>query len=99
MLIDGQVSIRNKEINRNSGEIAQLKRGDIFGEMTVFAGTPRSATIQSIGKMDVLEINRQSISELIEEEPESIESFGHLNQCSPSPARSTQAPIESNNET
>ena len=78
MLIDGQVSSRNKEINRNSSEIAQLKRGDIFGEMTVFAGTPRSATIQSIGKVDVLEVNRQSIAELIEEEPELIESFGQL---------------------
>ena len=78
MLIDGQVSIRNKQINRNSSEIAQLKCGDIFGEMTVFAGTPRSATIQSIGKVDVLEVNRQSIAELIEEEPELIESFGQL---------------------
>ena len=64
MLIDGHVSIRSKEIQRNSSEIAQLKRGDIFGEMTVFAGTPRSATIQSIGKVDVLEVNRQAIAEL-----------------------------------
>ena len=78
MLIDGHVSIRSKEIQRNSSEIAQLKRGDIFGEMTVFAGTPRRATIQSIGKVDVLEVNRQAIAELIEEEPELIESFGRL---------------------
>ena len=78
MLIDGHVSIRNTEITRNSTEIAQLNRGDIFGEMTVFAGTPRSATIQSIGKVDVLEVSRQAIAELIEEEPELMESFGQL---------------------
>ena len=78
MLMDGHVSIWSKEIRRNSSEIAQLKRGDIFGEMTVFAGTLRSATIQSISKVDVLEITRQTIAELIEEEPGLIESFGRL---------------------
>ena len=78
MLIDGHVSIRNTAITRNSTEIAQLNRGDIFGEMTVFAGTPRSATIQSIGKVDVLEVSRQAIAELIEEEPELMDSFGQL---------------------
>ena len=78
MLMDGHVSIRSKEIRRTSSEIAQLKRGDIFGEMTVFTGTPRSATIQSISKVDVLEVNRQAIAELIEEEPGLIESFGRL---------------------
>ena len=46
--------------------------------MTVFAGTPRSATIQSISKVDVLEVSRQAIAELIEEQPELLDSFGQL---------------------
>ena len=78
MLIDGHVSIRTTEITRNNTEIARLNRGDIFGEMTVFAGTPRSATIQSISKVDVLEVSRQAIAELIEEQPELLDSFGQL---------------------
>ena len=78
MLIDGHVSIRNPAIAQNSKEIAQLQCGDIFGEMTVFAGTPRSATIQSLGKVDVLEVHRQAIAEVIEEEPGLIETFGQL---------------------
>ena len=78
MLIDGNVSIRKPAIAQNNSEIARLKSGDIFGEMTAFAGTPRSATVQSIGKVDVLEIERQAIAELIEEEPGLIETFGKM---------------------
>ena len=78
MLIEGQVSIHKPAISRQSGGIAQLQRGDIFGEMTVFTDTPRSATIQSISKVDLLEVSRQAIAELIEEEPGLIERFGQL---------------------
>ena len=46
--------------------------------MTVFTGTTRSATIQSISKVDLLEVSRQAIAELIDEEPGLIERFGQL---------------------
>jgi CRP-like cAMP-binding protein len=58
--------------------VAQLRRGDIAGEMTVFTGTPRSATIKSICNVDLLEVNREAIAELIEEEPILIERFSQL---------------------
>ena len=78
MLINGHVSIREPSSPHEYAEIAQLQRGDIFGEMTVFTGTTRSATIQSISKVDLLEVNRQAIAELIDEEPDLIERFGQL---------------------
>ena len=46
--------------------------------MTVFTGTTRSATIQSISKVDLLEVSRHAIAELIDEEPDLIERFGQL---------------------
>ena len=78
MLINGHVSIRKPSSPHEYAEIAQLQRGDIFGEMTVFTGTTRSATIQSISKVDLLEVSRQAIAELIDEEPDLIERFGQL---------------------
>jgi branched-chain amino acid transport system substrate-binding protein len=78
MLINGNVSIQKPSIPQDNVEIAQLQCGDIFGEMTVFAGTARSATIQSISKVDLLEVSRQAIAELIDEEPGLIERFGQL---------------------
>ena len=78
MLINGNISIQKPSIPQNNVEIAQLQCGDIFGEMTVFTGTTRSATIQSISKVDLLEVSRQAIAELIDEEPGLIERFGQL---------------------
>ena len=78
MLINGHVSIRKPSSPHKYAEIAQLQRGDIFGEMTVFTGTTRSATIQSISKVDLLEVSRQAIAELIDEEPDLLERFGQL---------------------
>lgn len=78
LLINGEVSIKKKAILDYENEVAQLRRGDIAGEMTVFTGTPRSATIQSICNVDLLEVNREAIAELIEEEPILIERFSQL---------------------
>lgn len=78
MLIDGHVSIKKKSLANKGSEITQLKQGDIFGEMTVFTDTPRTATIKSIGKVDLLEVSRAAIAQLIEEEPGLIEQFGQL---------------------
>ena len=78
MLINGHVAIRKPANSHEYLEIAQLQRGDIFGEMTVFTGTPRSATIQSISKVDILEVKREAIADLFEEEPGLIERFGQL---------------------
>jgi small-conductance mechanosensitive channel/CRP-like cAMP-binding protein len=78
MLINGNVSIRKPANSHEYLEIAQLQRGDIFGEMTVFTGAPRSATIHSISKVDLLEVKREAIADLLEEEPGLIERFGQL---------------------
>jgi len=78
MLINGHVSIRKPASSHDAFEIAKLQPGDIFGEMTVFTGAPRSATINSISKVDLLEVKREAIADLLEEEPGLIERFGQL---------------------
>ena len=78
MLIDGRVSITKGDITAGGTAIAQLRSGDICGEMTVFTDSPRSATIRSNSKSDILEIHRHAIAELIEEEPILLERFSQL---------------------
>ena len=78
MLIDGQVSIVKSNAERQKTEVAKLRSGDICGEMTVFTDAPRSATIRSHSQSDVLEIDRQAIAELVEEEPVLLERFSQL---------------------
>ena len=78
MLINGKVSIIKADMKAEATEIAELQSGDICGEMTVFTDAPRSATIRSNGKSDILEIHRQAIAELIDEEPILLERFSQL---------------------
>ena len=78
MLIAGKVSIIKSDMTAEATEIAKLQSGDICGEMTVFTDAPRSATIRSHSKSDILEIHRRAVAELIDEEPILLERFSQL---------------------
>ena len=78
MLINGQVSVRKTTDNSIDLEVAELSRGDIFGEMTLFTGSPRSATVRSPSEVEVLEVHRPIMAELIEKEPILLERLSQM---------------------
>lgn len=47
--------------------LARLKRGDFFGEMSVFTGEPRSASAQAVGKCKLRVISKDDFKSLIRE--------------------------------
>ncbi len=49
--------------------LAQLAAGDYFGEMSLLAGEPRSATVVARGAVSVLEIGRRAFQEVVEADP------------------------------
>ena len=51
MLINGHVAIRKPANSHEYLEIAQLQRGDIFGEMTVFTGHPAAQQFKASAKL------------------------------------------------
>ena len=46
--------------------VATLHAGEYFGEMSLLAGEPRSATVVARGAVSVLEIGRQAFQEIVE---------------------------------
>jgi small-conductance mechanosensitive channel/CRP-like cAMP-binding protein len=78
MLINGQVSIRKYDTATGDISVAELKSGEIFGEMTLFIGSPRSATARSATALEVLEVHRDAIAGLMEQEPVLLERFGQM---------------------
>ncbi len=50
--------------------VARLDPGAFFGEMSLLAGEPRSATVRAIAESAVYEIRRDTIMELLEARPE-----------------------------
>jgi class 3 adenylate cyclase len=47
--------------------LALLKKGDFFGEMSIFMGQPRSASAQAVGKCKLKVVNKNTFKNLVKE--------------------------------
>jgi CRP/FNR family transcriptional regulator, cyclic AMP receptor protein len=64
------VSTGNVRIHIEQQELAKLKRGDFFGEMSLFDTEPRSASVTAIDACSCLELTQSQLYEAINETPE-----------------------------
>lgn len=55
--------------------LVTLGEGDIFGEMGLFTGAPRTADVVATQETEVLEINNAAIKPLLEENPHLVEAL------------------------
>ena len=73
----GSVFIQIKEDGKPK-KIKTLYEGDFFGEMGLFTGEPRTATVIAEEETEVLEINHLCFKPILESNPELVESFSKL---------------------
>lgn len=64
IVVKGQVSVHLK-----GQELAQLKAGACFGEMSLFDAEPRSASVTTLESCDCLMLTQQQLYEAIDETP------------------------------
>ncbi len=57
IIMEGKVSIMLGE-GDNSFEVAELKKGDFFGEISLFTSTPRSANVFAVGDVQLAYIDK-----------------------------------------
>ena len=69
MIRSGSVSIYTKDENDSEYELARLGPGDFFGETTLTAPAPRSASAKAIEASELVGLFRADIIELIERRP------------------------------
>ena len=50
--------------------LALMHSGDYFGEWSVLTGAPRAASVSAVTRVDVLQIDRKSMLEFIQKQPE-----------------------------
>ncbi len=72
----GGVKIQVVE-NGKMQTLTTLDEGDIFGEMGLFTGAPRTATVTASEETEVLEISYPSMKQLFETNPSLIEALSH----------------------
>ncbi len=63
-IIEGRVEVASKGVVLN-----EMHKGDIFGELALFDGEPRSATVTALATVRVLRIEGQDLLALMEELP------------------------------
>lgn len=68
ILIHGEVNVETS-VRGKSVHLARLRENDFFGEIGFLTGKPRTATIRSIGTVEVLELDRDALTSLINRYP------------------------------
>jgi small-conductance mechanosensitive channel/CRP-like cAMP-binding protein len=73
----GAVKVQIREAGQPK-VIRTLKDGDFFGEMGLFTGEPRTATVIATEETEVLEIKHTCLKPILEDNPDLVERFGDI---------------------
>lgn len=79
VVLHGAVQVATKKDHRPV-ELAKLKEGDIFGEMSLLTRKPATATVTSQGNSILLRLPRESFQELVLTHPQILELVSDLNE-------------------
>ena len=74
---NGRVSVQIME-NGRARTVATLSEGAFFGEMALFTGEPRTASIVALEEAEVLEIGHEAMKRVFDTNPDLVESLSHI---------------------
>jgi hypothetical protein len=70
LIIDGEVTVIKGHGTENEIELDRIGAGDYFGEMALFEGDVRSATIRTSEQTNLLVLHKREFSEIVREYPQ-----------------------------
>jgi len=74
---NGRVSVQISESGR-ARNVATLSEGAFFGEMALFTGEPRTASVVAVEETEVLEIGHDAMKRVFDNNPDLVESLSHI---------------------
>ncbi len=74
----GRIEVLGRTDNGSKRSIAVLARPQIIGEGAMMTGEPRNATCRAQTDVEVLELSRESFSELFKQHPEAVEQISEV---------------------
>ncbi|MBI3183984.1 MAG: mechanosensitive ion channel [Myxococcales bacterium] len=78
LIIDGEVSVRVSADNGLEREVARLRTGDFFGEMSLMTGERRSATVVALRDVECYRLDKNAFEEVIRRRPELAEDVAEI---------------------
>jgi small-conductance mechanosensitive channel len=77
-VVEGRLTVLVASPGSPGRTVAELRQGDVFGELGLFAGEPRSATVRALEACVLLEVRRRQLTPLLAAQPGLVERFGEL---------------------
>lgn len=76
-LVEGKVDV-SRHTPEGDRSVAILGPGDVVGEMSLFTGERRSATVKALGRVLALEIGKDALQPILDAEPKLVDRFAAL---------------------
>jgi len=77
VLVEGKVDV-SKHTPQGTKSVATLGPGDVVGEMSLFTGERRSATVTALGRVTALEIGKDALQPILAVAPRLADRFAAL---------------------
>ena len=77
-IVEGSVAVTVADEDGRERHVAELKGGDIVGEMSLMTGARRSATATAATEVVALEVTKFSLEAILARAPELIDRFGEI---------------------
>ena len=77
-VVKGSVEVFKNDGSAEGLAVARLDTDEIFGEMGLCTGEPRSATVRSRGECVLLEVNRTDLLPMLEEDPSVLDQLSQI---------------------
>lgn len=78
MITKGQVEVRVGGDNGTGRRVATLGPGDVFGEMALMTGEPRTATVHALTDVVCYRLSKDGFQDVLHRRPEIAEAISHL---------------------
>jgi len=69
IILKGKIAVLI-ETEKGPVEVAQLKRGDVVGEISILCDVPRTASVKAVGSVQTLKVTKDTFIQLLTEFPE-----------------------------
>jgi len=78
VVLEGLLHVSEATENGSSRRFGQLRPGEIFGELSLLTGEPRSATVTTSTASELLEITKETFSPILERRQELAQKLGEI---------------------
>lgn len=70
LIARGEVSVLVGRDGASTAEVARLKRGSLFGEMSLMTGEPRAASVQTLTETELVVVDKAAFAAVLADAPE-----------------------------